>query len=152
MAWDRAYSSCTGRVYVTGFRMRLQDPMVQFRLIVPSARVDVVLWELVGKTFRASYVKADGVSYRMLTKVDRVEGREERLAAFPVLEGFKQPALLDDPPPPPLKPEQIAKEDCHYERQGACNLFVAFEPLCGQRDVTVTDRRTKSDECFRISV
>ncbi len=47
--------------------------------------------------------------------------------------------------PLPVKPGQVVKEDCNYERNGTCNLFIAFEPMCGQRDVTVTDRRTKCD-------
>lgn len=47
--------------------------------------------------------------------------------------------------PLPVKPRQVAKEDSNYERNGTCNLFLAFEPMRGQRDVTVTDRRTKHD-------
>lgn len=47
--------------------------------------------------------------------------------------------------PLPVKPGHVAKEDSNYERHGTCNLFVAFEPMRGQRDVTVTDRRTKCD-------
>lgn len=45
----------------------------------------------------------------------------------------------------PMKPGQVTKEDSTYERHGTCNLFIAFEPMRGQRDVTVTDRRTKHD-------
>jgi hypothetical protein len=47
--------------------------------------------------------------------------------------------------PLPPAPGEIQKEDSHYERQGTCNLFIAFEPLAGRRDITVTDRRTKID-------
>jgi hypothetical protein len=47
--------------------------------------------------------------------------------------------------PLPVKPGRIAKEDSTYQRHGTCNLFVAFEPMRGQRDVTVTDRRTRCD-------
>ncbi len=47
--------------------------------------------------------------------------------------------------PLPIRPGQVAKEDSTYERHGTCNLFIAFEPMRGQRDVTVTDRRTKCD-------
>jgi DDE superfamily endonuclease len=54
--------------------------------------------------------------------------------------------LIDDVVAPlPVKPSQVQKEDCNYERNGTSNLFIAFEPACGQRDVTVTDRRTKCD-------
>jgi hypothetical protein len=54
--------------------------------------------------------------------------------------------LIDDVLAPlPVGPGQIPKEDSNYERHGTCNLFVAFEPMRGRRDVTVTDRRTKCD-------
>lgn len=35
--------------------------------------------------------------------------------------------------------------DYEYERHGTCNLFMVCEPLRGQRQVTVTERRTKVD-------
>jgi len=48
-------------------------------------------------------------------------------------------------------PEQVAHYDYEYVRNGVANLFMIFEPLAGQRDVEVTDRRTKKDyaECLR---
>ena len=47
-------------------------------------------------------------------------------------------------------PGQVAHYDCEYVRNGVANLFMLFEPLAGQRDVEVTDRRTKKDyaECL----
>lgn len=51
----------------------------------------------------------------------------------------------DVQPPLPLKPGQVKKDDCNYERHGNGNLFIAFEPARGQRDVTVTERRTQQD-------
>jgi hypothetical protein len=47
--------------------------------------------------------------------------------------------------PLPVRPGDLAKEDYEYVRQGTCNLFIAFEPLRGQRHITVTARRTKQD-------
>jgi hypothetical protein len=48
-------------------------------------------------------------------------------------------------------PGQVARYDCEYVRHGVANLFMLFEPLAGQRDVEVTDRRTKKDyaQCLR---
>lgn len=48
-------------------------------------------------------------------------------------------------------PGQVAQYDYEYVRNGVANLFMIFEPLAGQRDVEVTDRRTKKDyaECLR---
>jgi hypothetical protein len=54
--------------------------------------------------------------------------------------------LIDDVINPlPIAPGKVEKEDSHYERNGTCNIFIAFEPMCGRRDVTITDRRTKCD-------
>lgn len=39
----------------------------------------------------------------------------------------------------------LCKEDYEYRRAGTCNLFVAVEPRGGQRQVQVTERRTKQD-------
>jgi DDE superfamily endonuclease len=39
----------------------------------------------------------------------------------------------------------VAKEDYEYKRAGTRNLFVAVEPKGGQRQVSVTARRTKVD-------
>lgn len=47
--------------------------------------------------------------------------------------------------PLPVEPGQPQRVDYEYERQGTANLFMAVEPLTGQRYVTVTDRRTAVD-------
>jgi hypothetical protein len=53
--------------------------------------------------------------------------------------------------PVPAAPGQVAQYDYEYVRNGTANLFMIFEPLAGQRDVDVTDRRTRKDyaECLR---
>jgi hypothetical protein len=47
--------------------------------------------------------------------------------------------------PLPMRPGVPAKHDCEYVRRGTTNLFVAIEPKAGQRQVSVTARRCKSD-------
>jgi len=47
--------------------------------------------------------------------------------------------------PLPPKPGQIAKYDSEYERLGTANIFIAVEPLAGQRTTQVTERRTRVD-------
>ena len=44
-----------------------------------------------------------------------------------------------------LQPGQTACEDYEYARHGACNLFLALEPLADIRHVWTTERRTKLD-------
>lgn len=48
-------------------------------------------------------------------------------------------------PPLPLQPGQPAKVDSHYVRHGTGNIFIAFEPARGQREVQVTAQRTRHD-------
>jgi len=52
--------------------------------------------------------------------------------------------------PVPAAPGQAAPYDGEYVRHGVANLFMIFEPLAGQRDVEVTERRTKKDYAERL--
>ena len=45
----------------------------------------------------------------------------------------------------PMTPGQPERQDYEYARHGVCNLFLAVEPLAGQRTVHVTERRTLQD-------
>lgn len=42
-------------------------------------------------------------------------------------------------------PGQPARHDYEYKRCGVCNIFLACEPLAGERMVKVTERKTKQD-------
>lgn len=53
--------------------------------------------------------------------------------------------LKEIQPPRPTEPGEPRRYDYQYERNGVCNLFMFFEPLTGQRHVTVTDTRTQLD-------
>jgi len=48
-------------------------------------------------------------------------------------------------PPLPPAPGRVERYDSVYVRQGVANLFLAFEPLAGWRQVQVTDRRQRGD-------
>jgi hypothetical protein len=51
-------------------------------------------------------------------------------------------------PPRPAhddRPGRDARYDCEYVRNGTANLFLAFEPLGGWREVAVTDQRRRGD-------
>jgi hypothetical protein len=47
--------------------------------------------------------------------------------------------------PLPMQPGKPRKYDTEYKRNGTANIFMAFEPLTGQRTTKVTDQRTKVD-------
>lgn len=42
-------------------------------------------------------------------------------------------------------PGRTLRYDTEYERNGTCNIFVAFEPLVGKRRLKITDKRKKID-------
>ena len=42
-------------------------------------------------------------------------------------------------------PGQPARHDYEYKRCGVCNIFLACEPLAGERMVKVTEKKTKQD-------
>lgn len=68
-------------------------------------------------------------------------------ARFPqvcVDEGSKQ-VLSDKQEPLPMRPGLPERSDSEYERHGICSLFVACEPLAGQRYLSVRLLRTKLD-------
>jgi len=108
LGWDRAWSPWPARVYVTNLHLQVQDQTEELALTVEHAKVDVVLWDLLRRKFRASRVEARGVSYRMALKVKSVRGNERRLAAFPPLDDARPP-LLENPPPPPATSAEIAR-------------------------------------------
>jgi hypothetical protein len=56
-----------------------------------------------------------------------------------------KPLLGDIREPLPVRPSSPAKQDYDYEREGMANLFMAAEPLGGQRRVEVTERKTAVD-------
>lgn len=47
--------------------------------------------------------------------------------------------------PLPIQPGQPERYDSEYQRNGTANIFMACEPLVGQRVTQVTERRTKTD-------
>jgi hypothetical protein len=53
--------------------------------------------------------------------------------------------LADTRAPLPCAPAQVQRPDHEYQRGGTANLFLAFEPLAGQRHTQVTAQRTKVD-------
>ncbi len=66
---------------------------------------------------------------------------------FPVICMDESPKQLikETRQPIPAKPGGLLKHDYEYERCGVCNIFLASEPLAGERIVKVTEQKTKRD-------
>ncbi len=45
----------------------------------------------------------------------------------------------------PMTPGHLVQEDPEYVRHGSANLFLAIAPHLGQRDILISDRRTRFD-------
>lgn len=81
-----------------------------------------------------------------------------------VLEVYKRPfdlknpvVCMDESPkqliaetrvPIPASPGQPERHDYEYRRCGMCNIFIACEPLAGNRMVKVTERKTRQDWAY----
>ena len=54
--------------------------------------------------------------------------------------------LIDDVLQPlPMEEGKVKREDYHYQRNGTCNVFIAFQPHTGQRIVSVYSRKTHKE-------
>ena len=73
--------------------------------------------------------------------------RQPYKAKFPVVCMDESPKQLIKETRLPIAPSpgSLAKFDYEYERCGACNIFLASEPVAGKRFVKITARRTKKD-------
>jgi hypothetical protein len=109
LSWGRAWSPWPGRAYLRDFEMILSDPVLEFRLVIAEASLNVAPLELLKSRFVASHIRARGVGFELVPKVDSVEGNEARLEAFPFIRGFGRPALLPQPALPPLTAEERDK-------------------------------------------
>lgn len=61
------------------------------------------------------------------------------------MDEMSKPLIDETRIPLPISVGQPEKYDYEYERKGVNNVFMVFEPLNGERYVSVTDRRTKID-------
>lgn len=61
------------------------------------------------------------------------------------MDEMSKPLISETRVPVPMTSGQPKKYDYEYERKGVNNVFMVYEPLIGERHVSVTDRRTKID-------
>jgi hypothetical protein len=66
---------------------------------------------------------------------------------FPVICIDERPCVLhgDVMMPIPMKPCCPKREDYHYQRNGTCSIFIAFEAHTGKRITKISHHRTKKD-------
>jgi hypothetical protein len=119
LKYDWAFSPWPGHVVVRNMSLRFQDHNVQFLVGIERGSLDLSLHELVSKRFHLVRVDADEVSYRMRHKVSRVGLEGPRLAAYPPIEGFRDPPLFDSPPSPEIPDSKYDLWDVRVENIAA---------------------------------
>jgi hypothetical protein len=107
MEYGSAYSLWPGTASVRRFSLRSQDRSIQWHLEVEQADVTVELGALFGKTFHASRVRAEGVSFRLRRKLS--DAADPRAAFLPPIAGFA------DPPLQAIGPETPPLTDAEYD-------------------------------------
>lgn len=93
-----AWSPYPGRVLVRDFTLRFQDSNVQMIFDLEKIDMSVSLFDLTRKKFHVHGLDARGLSYRMRLKLESAEGQEGRLAAYPPIKGFPDPAVRTPKP------------------------------------------------------
>jgi DDE superfamily endonuclease len=66
------------------------------------------------------------------------------------LDEISKQLLKDICPRLPMRAGETEKFDHEYEREGVCNVFLAYEPLTGKHFTQVTARRTKADWAYFV--
>lgn len=108
MDYESAYTLWPGTARVRHFRLRSQDRSIQWLLDVEQADVTVDLFALFRRTFHASRIRAEGVSFRVRRKLDDYGAAAPRASALAPIEGYA------DPPLSPIGPEAPPVSDAEY--------------------------------------
>src|SRR5207247_893338 len=95
----RAWSLWPGRVHVDGLRVLMQDRNVQFVLTIDHADVDVRLRELARRTFHATRVRGDGLSFRFRHRIQPEAADRPFVTALAPVPPFEDPPLYESGPP-----------------------------------------------------
>jgi hypothetical protein len=102
MTWESAWTILPGLVHVRNFKLHHEDNNVQQYITIERVTVQIKLLSLLEKRFHASSVEAIGTRYRLRHKVmlASVSSLRSRLAAYPHIEGYPDPAIKQAPLPP----------------------------------------------------
>jgi len=112
---DSGWTIWPGRVHVKGAELHFEDYNVQFLVSIDEATIDIALWQLPGKLFHLTRVRASGVRYLFRHKVESAQGLERRLALYPKIPGYADPPLFVGEHTPPLTDEQYDLWTIHIE-------------------------------------
>lgn len=107
LSYESAHSLLPGRVHVSGLHMEVSDYNVQFQVGLDEADVVISLHELISRRFHAKQVRGSGVTFKMRHNVHDPRANAARLAAFPEIPGYPEPAIYRGPEPPAVSAQKL---------------------------------------------
>lgn len=95
-----AWSLVPGRVHAQGLVLTVQDHVQQFRLAIDDVSVNIVLGQLLDRTFHATHVRADGITFAMRRRLAPGKLTQDALLGLPAIDGLppipRMPFDVDD--------------------------------------------------------
>lgn len=102
-----------GRIRFATLTLRSRDANVEWDARLEGVTVDVALGALAARRFHASTVRAAALVFRLRERLEKSEATPARVARYPGITGFADPALRDPPAPPapPGDPWRVVVDD-----------------------------------------
>lgn len=95
------YSFWPNRIHVEGFQLSFKDYNIEMEIRADSVDAHISLVNLVRQRVHSDWLRAHGVEYRMVHRVQDPVANAARLRAFPEIAAFNRPLYYDTPPGPP---------------------------------------------------
>lgn len=83
-----AWSLLPGRVHASGLVLTVQDHVQQFRLAIDDVAVNIALGQLLDRTFHATHVRANGITFAIRRRLAPGKVTQEALRGLPEIEGL----------------------------------------------------------------
>lgn len=127
-----AWTIWPGTLHLRDLRVTFQDKNLQFALDLPEGVVDVRLWDLMARTFRATRLEGSGLRFRMRHRIQPEVKGEPWVSKLPPIAEFRDPPLFEAWVPEPPIPEHeydlwtVHLENVQVETREVWAQFVRF--------------------------
>ena len=144
--WSEPGSWIPGRIQLGSLVLRSGDGNVEWEARLEDVEIEFSLLDLVRRRFHVRQLRASRLAFRLRELLRREEATPERVARYPRIPGFAEPALLSIAPTPPSgrgRPWRILVDDIAIENvtgiwidawrwEGDARLRGGFELLPGR--------------------
>ena len=106
LEYRSAWSLFPGHVELRDLSLRYQDSNVQMLILLDRASLKIDLFALIKRRLHIRKMTAENVTYRLRQKVETIVGQEERIGAFPPIDGYADPPVEQEVAKPPIPDDQ----------------------------------------------